>query len=71
MRRQMDAYGEVVKELAAKHEALLGDTQERFDRYLQHNPSQTLCGDRVHPNRKGHSIIASAFLDAIDFTWQR
>jgi len=71
MRRQMDAYGAVVRELAADHGALLGDTQADFDRYLEHNPSQTLCGDRVHPNRKGHTIIASTFLNAIGFEWRR
>mgnify|MGYP000035334274 CR=1 FL=1 len=65
MRQMMDTYGQATRELAAQHGALFGDTQAAFDIYLKHNPSQTLCGDRVHPNRKGHTIIASAFLSAI------
>ena len=66
MRKMMDTYGQATKELAAEHGALFGDTQAAFDAYLKHNPSQTLCGDRVHPNRKGHTIIASTFLSAIE-----
>ncbi|MBT3274822.1 MAG: SGNH/GDSL hydrolase family protein [Spirochaetales bacterium] len=69
MRVQMDAYGMVVRGLAAKYGALFGDTQAAFDRYLEYNPTQTLCGDRVHPNRKGHSIITSSFLNAVGFEW--
>ncbi len=65
MRLMMDTYGKAAKELADEHGALFGDTQADFDTYLVHNPSQTLCGDRVHPNRKGHTIIAKTFLDAI------
>ena len=70
MRKQMDAYRGVVKNLADAHRAVFGDAQKAFDRYLSHNSSQTLCGDRVHPNRKGHTIIATSFLDAIGFEWQ-
>ncbi len=71
MRRQMDEYTAVVKELAARFDAYLGDTQAAFDAYLQHGPTQTLCGDRVHPNRKGHTIIASCFLNAVGFEWRK
>ena len=70
MRIQMDEYGKVVREFADRYDAFFGDTQHAFDSYLAHNPSQTLSGDRVHPNRKGHSIIASCFLNAIGFEWR-
>lgn len=66
MRSQMDTYSAVVRELAQKHDAVFVDVQAAFDRYLAHRPSQSLCGDRVHPNLTGHMIIAQAFLDAIE-----
>ena len=71
MRQQMDAYGAVVKRLAETHDAIFVDTQAEFDRYLAHQSAQSLCGDRVHPNRMGHMIIARAFLDATGFDWTR
>lgn len=70
MRAMMDEYGQIVKELAKKHNALLVDVQEAFDRYLLHMPSQSLCGDRVHPNLAGHMIIAQSFLSGIGFDWK-
>lgn len=70
MRIQMDLYGQAVKRLAEQYSVPVGDTQAAFDRYLQNNPPQTLCGDRIHPNRKGHTIIASTFLQAIGFEWR-
>ena len=70
MRAMMDEYGQVVKELAKKHNALLVDVQEAFDKYLLHMPSQSLCGDRVHPNLAGHMIIARSFLSGIGFDWK-
>jgi lysophospholipase L1-like esterase len=69
MRCMMDRYGRVVKKLAAEFDAVFVDTQAAFDRHLQHQPTQSLCGDRVHPNRAGHMIIARAFLSAIGFDW--
>ena len=70
MRIMMDTYRSEVTALATKHGALLGDTQMAFDAYLEHNPAYTLCDDSVHPNRKGHTIIASCFLNTIGFEWK-
>jgi MinD-like ATPase involved in chromosome partitioning or flagellar assembly len=50
MRVRMDAYGAVVKKLAAKHDAILVDTQAGFDRMLKHMHPMALAWDRVHPN---------------------
>jgi lysophospholipase L1-like esterase len=69
MRSMMDEYGNVVAKLAAEFDAVFVDTQAAFDAYLKHMPTQTLCGDRVHPNRVGHMVIAKAFLDAMKFDW--
>lgn len=63
MREKMDEYGKAVAALAAEFDAILVDVQAAFDAYLQHRPTQSLCGDRVHPNNTGHMIIAQAFLN--------
>jgi len=65
MRARMDEYGAAVRRLAAKHGALLADTQAAFDAALEHYYPATLGWDRVHPNHIGHMIIARCFLDAI------
>lgn len=65
MRVQMDAYGAVVRHLATDYDAIFIDLQEAFNAHLAHRPSQSLAGDRVHPNKTGHLIIAEAFLQAV------
>ncbi len=69
MRQMMDSYGGVVERLAREFAAVYVDVQAAFDRYLEHRPTQSLCGDRIHPNQAGHTLIASAFLSAIGFDW--
>ena len=69
MRNLMDRYGHVVKKIAAAKQANFVDTQQAFDQYLTYQPTQSLCGDRVHPNPTGHMILAKAFLDAVGFCW--
>ena len=71
MRQRMDAYGAVVKRLAAEFDAVYVDVQAAFDRFLKFRPTQSLCGDRVHPNKTGHMVIARAFLAAVGFEWLR
>jgi len=65
MRTRMDAYGRVVQRLAVDFDAVFVDLQAAFNGYLLHRPPQSLCDDRVHPNKIGHMVIASAFLTAI------
>lgn len=69
MRVQMDAYGATAKAVAERNGLTFVDVQAAFDTWLAHNPTQQLCGDRVHPNHVGHNIIASAFLNAVGFEW--
>ena len=70
MRQQMDAYRCVVRDLSAEFGALYVDVQRAFDAYMSHRPAETLSNDRVHPNKTGHMIIATAFLRAIGLDWQ-
>lgn len=65
MRKMMDAYGAVVRDLAAAHDAVFVDTQAAFDAITVHTHPMTLAWDRIHPNTTGHLILARAFLSAI------
>ena len=65
MRLKMDAYGTITKKLAVEFNAIFVDTQAAFDYYLAHQPTESLCADRVHPNGLGHMILARAFLNAL------
>lgn len=65
MRAMMDRYGQIVAGLAARHDAVLVNTQAAFDTALAHMPPPALSHDRVHPNLTGHMILARAFLRAI------
>lgn len=71
LRMMMDRYGEVVKELASKHNAILVDSQAYFDRILSWMDPFDLAPDRVHINLTGHMILARAFLSSIEFSWER
>lgn len=65
MRAQMNRYSALVEKFATEFDAVFVNTQAAFDKYLKHRSSQTLCGDRVHPNLTGHMIIARSFLAEI------
>jgi lysophospholipase L1-like esterase len=69
MRSMMDKYGAIVRRIAADFGTIFVDVQAAFDAYLAHRPTQSLCGDRVHPNGIGHAIIARAFLASIGSAW--
>ena len=69
MRKQMDIYSAVVERLAFDFDAVFVNVQAAFDSYLVNRTTQSLCGDRVHPNKTGHMIMAKSFLTAIGFDW--
>jgi lysophospholipase L1-like esterase len=71
LRAMMDEFGEVVKEAAARHDALLVDTQAAFDRVMQWVDPLQLAADRVHINLPGHMVLAGAFLQTIGFSLAR
>ena len=62
MRRRLDEYGAITRKLAARHGALLVDTQAAIDRALEKQDYASIAEDRVHPTKAGHAIIARAFL---------
>ncbi|WP_159887502.1 SGNH/GDSL hydrolase family protein [Paenibacillus puerhi] len=69
MRGKMDEYGQVVKETAARHDAVLVDVQAALAPLLAHRYPASLAWDRVHPDLTGHMAIARAFLDGVGFAW--
>jgi lysophospholipase L1-like esterase len=71
MRVMMDDYGELVAEVAAAQDAILVDTQINFDRILKWTNPLELALDRIHLNLAGHMILARAFLQQINFSWDR
>jgi len=70
MRKMMDKYSNVVKELSLEYGTIFIDAQHSFDQYLKYYSQDTLSYDKVHPNLTGHMIIASSFLKAIGFDWK-
>jgi len=66
MRARMDEYGAIVKRIAAKYNTLLVDTQAAFECVLANTHSTYIAWDRVHPNIIGHTVLARAFLSAVD-----
>jgi len=67
MRRQMDQYAAVVRELAIHYDAVLVRTQAAFDVVLEHTVPAGWAPDYIHPNHPGHAVIALAWLRAIGF----
>ncbi|GAE92003.1 conserved hypothetical protein [Gracilibacillus boraciitolerans JCM 21714] len=62
MRAKMDAYGQVVSQVAKKHETMFIDTQQAFNKILENLYPATIAWDRVHPQcnrtyRAGKSIF--------------
>lgn len=71
MRALMDRFGQVVRQAAVHHEAVLVDTQAAFDGVLAWLTPGHLAADRIHVNQAGHMILACALLRALGFDWLR
>jgi lysophospholipase L1-like esterase len=69
MRAMMDCYGQAVRRVAKRHDAIFVDCQAAFDDILTVVHPVALAGDRIHPTLTGHMILARAFLEALDFVW--
>lgn len=67
MRRQMDCYGQVVRQIAPDFTAQLVDTQAAFDAVLAHTIVSDWSDDQIHLNRAGHAVIALALLRAVGY----
>ena len=71
MRAKMDEYGLIVKEIANKNGAVFVDLQEVFDEFFAYRHSSFVAWDRIHPNNTGCMLIATAFLKAVGFNFNK
>jgi len=67
MRARMDEYGAICAKIAKETGVIFVDTQAAFNKALKYWHSSYITWDRVHPNVYGASILAKAFLKAVDF----
>ena len=69
MRRRMDEYGAICRELADQYGCRLVDFQALYEAFLHIRHSSCIAWDRVHPNQMGATLMAKAFLEACDFDY--
>lgn len=69
MRRTMDRYGAIVRDIAQRRDTLFVDTQAAFDAYFREYHPNNVAWDRVHPNHIGHMILARQFLHVVGYDW--
>ena len=69
MRKRMDEYGAICKELSEKYGCIFIDLQAAFDKYLNYSHSAFLAWDRVHPTLVGATVIAKEFLSKCQFDY--
>ena len=65
MRKRMDEYRAIMKEVAKERGYLCVDLQEAFEDLLTHYYPAYITWDRVHPGPVGSLVIARAFLRAV------
>lgn len=71
MRKRMNEYVEISKELAEKHGCRFVDFQKVFENYCKIRHSAYIAWDRVHPNQVGSMLMAKAFLEQCDFDFNK
>lgn len=61
----LPSYIEIVRTLAQQYGATLIDMHQAFQQQLEHVDPYELGPEPVHPNRRGHMVIAQAWLAAL------
>lgn len=69
MRKRMEDYVVICRELAEKHNCILVDFQKMYDEYCLKRHSSYIAWDRVHPNQIGATLMAREFLKKCDFDY--
>lgn len=62
MRKRMDEYVAICKELAERYGCIFVDFQSMYERFLKIRHSSSVAWDRVHPNQMGATLMAREFL---------
>ena len=68
MRKRMDEYGAICKELAERYHCTLVDFQKMYDAYFVHQHSSRIAWDRVHPNEIGATLMALTVLKKLEIS---
>lgn len=69
MRKRMNEYVEICRELAEKHDCIFVDFQKMYDEYFKIHHSALIAWDRIHPNQIGAMLMAKEFLAHCDFDY--
>lgn len=67
LRKMVDKYGNICKQLAKKHHCILVDLQAMFDQYFCQKHPSFIAWDKIHPNQIGATLIAREFLTNCGF----
>jgi lysophospholipase L1-like esterase len=71
MRKRMDEYREICKNLAKKHGCVFVDFQKAYEDYCKYRHPSFIAWDRIHPNQIGATLMAKEFLKKCEFDFGR
>lgn len=71
MRKRMDEYVAICKELAEQYGCIFVDFQSMYERFLKIRHSSSIAWDRVHPNQMGATLMAREFLSKCGFNYSK
>ena len=71
MRKRIDEYVEICRELAEKHGCIFVDFQKMYEDYCKVRHSSYTAWDRIHPNQIGATLMAREFLKHCEFDYNK
>ena len=71
MRKRMDEYVAICRELAEKHGCIFVDFQKMYEDYCSIRHSSYIAWDRIHPNQVGATLMAREFLKYCEFDYNK
>ena len=71
MRKRIDEYVEICRELAEKYGCIFVDFQKMYEDYCKIRHSSCIAWDRIHPNQIGATLMAREFLKHCEFDYNR
>lgn len=71
MRKRMDEYVAICRELAEKYNCVFVDFQKMYEDYCSIRHSSCIAWDRIHPNQIGATLMAREFLKHCEFDYNK
>ena len=71
MRKRMDEYVSICRELAEKYNCVFVDFQKMYEDYCSIRHSSCIAWDRIHPNQIGATLMAREFLKHCEFDYNK